>query len=456
MPFTSVERVIDALTCRVKRKDVGREFPGIGHRGFFSKLPTVNLLVGAVAALLLTHALSAAESNQVVDSTTIRHKVLCGYQGWFSCPGDGSNRGWGHWSNAGPLTTATGSVHVEYWPDMSELTPEERFAAPGYTYPDGKQAHLFSSHNPLTVLRHFQWMRQYGIDGVFLQRFVIGLPGAKGDVNYQERLDVLNNVRSAANQTGRVWAINYDTVSVPPAQVFDLLVTDWKKMVDWKVTDDPRYIHEAGCPVVHIWWNDSVKTMTPQVLNRLVDFFKAPGRYHAFIVAGGGHDWRKLPDREWVKAIERLDACVPWNAGNAFKDQAGVLHAQTNAWAGDREELAKHGTLWIPVVYSGFSWNNLQRLPWGKNTFPRRKGNFLWEQFRELSKMGGVDTVFLAMFDEVDEGTAILKVTNFPPTQANFLTYEGMPGDWYMRLVGLGEKLLREKTPVPEGIPIKP
>ena len=70
--------------------------------------------------------------------------------------------------------------------------------------------------------------------------------------------------------------------------------------------------------------------------------------------------------------------------------------------------------------------------------------------------MGGIDTVYLAMFDEVNEGTAIFKITNNPPTQARFLGYEGLPSDWYMRLVGLGEKMLKEKQPVPAEIPIKP
>jgi len=34
----------------------------------------------------------------VVDATTIRGKVMCGYQGWFRCPGDAANMGWVHWS----------------------------------------------------------------------------------------------------------------------------------------------------------------------------------------------------------------------------------------------------------------------------------------------------------------------------------------------------------------------
>ena len=34
----------------------------------------------------------------VVEVTSLRHKVLCGYQGWFRCPGDPANEGWLHWS----------------------------------------------------------------------------------------------------------------------------------------------------------------------------------------------------------------------------------------------------------------------------------------------------------------------------------------------------------------------
>ena len=111
--------------------------------------------------------------------------------------------------------------------------------------------------------------------------------------------------------------------------------------------------------------------------------------------------------------------------------------------------------LWLPVVYPGFGWDNLKQLPAGASSIPRRGGKFLWEQFHALSRLGA-DSACVAMFDEVDEGTAIFKVTNAPPKQGRFVTYAPMPSDWYLRLVGEGTRMLREKRPIPPEIPIQP
>src|SRR5580698_9026503 len=53
-----------------------------------------------------------------VDTTTLTGKVMCGYQGWFGAPGDGSlASGWRHWTaRQGPF--ADGNAKVDLWPDM--------------------------------------------------------------------------------------------------------------------------------------------------------------------------------------------------------------------------------------------------------------------------------------------------------------------------------------------------
>jgi hypothetical protein len=56
------------------------------------------------------------------------------------------------------------------------------------------------------------------------------------------------------------------------------------------------------------------------------------------------------------------------------------------------------------------------------------------------------------MFDEVDEGTAIFKCVPQPP--AGFVGFDsGLPSDHYLRLTGLGAKMLRGELPVTDQPP---
>jgi len=182
--------------------------------------------------------------------------------------------------------------------------------------------------------------------------------------------------------------------------------------------------------------------------------FQTPGRYSAFLLGGGDWFWRHNPDPGWQKFYRRFGAYCPWNVGNYVRDESGVKHAATYYWADDQRECQRLGMLWIPVVYPGFSWDNLQRLTPGASLIARRGGQFLWEQFNALSKLGA-DTVYVAMFDEVDEGTAIFKVTSSPPAQGHFVGYEGWPSDWYLRLVGDAARRLHDKQPIPVEIPFE-
>jgi len=64
--------------------------------------------------------------------------------------------------------------------------------------------------------------------------------------------------------------------------------------------------------------------------------------------------------------------------------------------------------------------------------------------------------IYIAMFDEVDEATAIFKCTNNPPTSngVKFLTLDGLESDFYLRLAGQAGKLLRDEIPLTDKVPI--
>ena len=193
--------------------------------------------------------------------------------------------------------------------------------------------------------------------------------------------------------------------------------------------------------------------MTPALANRIIDFFKHDPEYGVFLVGGILWTWYRK-DAQWQEFSRRFDVICGWNVGNAVTEDDRKW-ANTRYWEEAMEEAEKAGMLYLPVVYPGFSWDNLKRKPPGTTIFPRQDGMFYWKQFHRAAELG-IDMAYVAMFDEVDEGTAIFKVTNYPPTQAYFVTYDGLPSDWYLRLTGAGARMLRGKRGISPEIPIKP
>jgi glycosyl hydrolase family 99 len=414
------------------------------------------LSIGAAGLVILGTMLIAAEPRAdepapppkptAIDASTLRHKVLCGYQGWFRCPGDPADRGWRHWSRSAKRITPN-TLAFEMWPDMSELADDEKYAAPGFNHPDGKPAHLFSSAHPKTVERHFDWMRQYGIDGVVLQRFLVDL----GDPSLDT---VLAHVRASADKSGRVYAVCYDLTGAPKEKLLDLITADWKRLVDdRKVTEDDRYLRHAGKPVVFVWGFFSDR-FGAKLANQVIDFFQADSPYAATLVGGCQWQWRREKDAEWAKVFRRFDVLSPWNVGNVAME-GGRKYAATGHWKDDLAEAKKSGKAFLPVVYPGFGWTNLKGKAAARATIPRLGGEFYWRQFVTATELGA-EMVYVAMFDEVDEGTAIFKVTNSPPKEGTFATYDGLPTDWYLQLTGEGSKLIRGERKAGTGLPIKP
>lgn len=383
-------------------------------------------------------------SEPGVDRTTLTGKVMCGYQGWFNAEGDGADRGWVHWSRD-RMQFAPGTATVDLWPDVSELTPEERFAT-DFTLPDGRPAEVFSSYQRPTVLRHFQWMREYGIDGVFVQRFISGLrdPRVLRHTN-----TVLNHCREGANRSGRTYAVMYDLSGLGANRIQEVQ-EDWRALRErMRVTEDPAYLKHRGKPLVTVWgigFNDG-RAYSLAECRQLVDFLKADG---CSVMVGIPTYWRELradclPDPSLHELLRQVDVVSPWTVGR-HGDLAGVKRYADQVLGADLAWCRERKLDYLPVVFPGFSWHNLKGGP--LNQIPRRQGEFLWSQFR-AAKQAGADMIYVAMFDEVDEGTAIFKCTNnVPPAgESEFIPYEGLASDHYLKLTGAGAKMLRGEIP---------
>jgi hypothetical protein len=265
---------------------------------------------------------------------------------------------------------------------------------------------------------------------------------------------VLTNVRQSAGRTGRVFALCYDLTEAPKDEVFDRLAADWKRLVDEaKVTQDPRYLHHNGRPLLFVWGFYSDR-FGPDLAHRLIDFLKGDTKYGVTLVGGCEWGWRSEKDPGWARAFRRFDIISPWNVGN-FTEEDSRKQASTDYWREDLQEAKKASMGYLPVIYPGFAWSNLKGEAAGKDRLPRLGGEFFWRQFCTAADLG-IEMAYVAMFDEVDEGTAILKVNNHPPGPGRFVTYDGLPSDWYLRLTGEGTKLLRGERKKQKTIPIKP
>src|SRR5438309_5828559 len=162
-----------------------------------------------------------------VDTSTLYGKALCGYQGWFTAPGDGSGRGFTHYEDVYVHDFEPGHANIDFWPDVSELGADEKFATP-FRHRDGRIAYVYSAQHPKTVMRHFKWMKEYGIDGALLQRFATVIDNPIGP---RQLTVFLNTCRAGANANGRAYAVEY-TVDRGPQGQMQTIIEDWKLLID--------------------------------------------------------------------------------------------------------------------------------------------------------------------------------------------------------------------------------
>ncbi len=404
------------------------------------------------AVLAETLAPYSGPSVRGVNVSTLTGKVMCGYQGWFNCEGDGADRGWVHWTKGrGPLEP--GKAKIDLWPDVTELAADERFAT-GFKHADGRVAEVFSSFKKATVFRHFAWMRDYGIDGVFVQRFITDLRDPRA---LKQNNTVLANCREGANRGGRTYALMYDLSGLGAGRIGEV-IDDWRTLRDrMKLAADPAYLRHRGKPVVAVWgigFSDK-RAYTLAECRQLVETLKADG---CTVMLGVPTYWRELkndaaPDPELHDVLRLADIVSPWTVGR-FGDDAGVKRHAEKVVTPDLAWCREQKLDYLPVVFPGFSWHNMT----GKalDQIPRRKGEFLWSQFAAAQRVGA-QMIYVAMFDEVDEGTAIFKCTSDvpPPGESAFIGYEGLPSDHYLRLTGHAAKMLRGELPLTDTPPAK-
>ncbi len=375
-----------------------------------------------------------------VDNSTLQGKAMFGYQGWFGHPKDKSPRpNYWHWGNMDLI--GMGPLEVEMYPDLREHCADEKYPT-AYTLPNGKVAEVFSAGNKQTVIRHIKWVRDYNTDGVFIQRFISEY-NDRAVMAFRDSTTVA--VIEGCETYGRVFCIMYDGIA---GRVEDIK-KDWKHLVDnLGVTNSDRYLQHKGRPLVSLWGYTVRDDATVDQLEKLIEFFhnNPDPKYRASIKLGVNDNWFNK-DQRWKDAFAQVEVISPWSVGR-YSNQSGYNTYLQNQIIPGQKWCKSRGILFVPVLFPGFSWYNLQEGQ-PQNQIPRDGGNFFWMQAYGAIK-NNVESLYFAMLDELDEGTAIFKTAENAeqaPAQGYWLNLDAdgykLPSDWYLRCAGKAAETLR-------------
>ena len=416
-------------------------------RSLYTALPALLVILTSSAAAVSSPGPNRHGAHSRFES--YKGLVMAGYQGWFNAAGDGANRGWHHYHAGGELEP--GNCKFDLWPDVSEY--KKTYPTP-FTHADGRTAYLFSSYDASTTDLHFKWMQQYGIDGAFVQRFVTNL---RSPLHLHANNTVLSHALEASRKYNRAIAVMYDLSGMNDSTDADLVIADWKNLVDsLKLTsrgDGQTYLYHRGRPLVAVWgagFNDH-RAYTARSVGRILDFLQHDPVYGGCsILLGVPTFWRDQgndadKDPRWMELFKKVDIIQPWMVGRYHEDTYPPFRDRIKddiAWC------MANGIDYVPVVFPGFSWHNMNaKSP--QNQIPRDKGRFFWEQLTGAMQ-AGAQMLYIAMFDEIDEGTAIFKISPDPPVgKSSFVPLDpGIPSDYYLNLAGYAGRMLRRQAPM--------
>jgi len=389
-------------------------------------------------------------STGTVDASTIKNKVLAGYQGWA-----GARSEWDHWAKGGGAPDpALGNEHFEMVPSVNEYPSgslhDTKFKHNG----DGSVVKLYENAAEGVVDLHFKWMKEYGMDGVLLQRFISEC--TKPGKSLTQRNTILQQMDAAASAHGRVYAMMWDMSGAASSWDTDIK-NDWKTYVK-QYASSQQYLKENGRPVVCIFGIglSTRSEATPSKSLSLIRWLQSEGLY---VIGSGPYYWR-TSEHDAASGFDEVhaafDAIMPWAVGryNTISDfNNKVSHIEADAAL-----ASSRGQGYAPIAYAGYSYRDTNKI----NKIKRNAGTFFQAQIDSHLKTPGTTFYYIAMWDEVQEGTAIYKfAANHAQSAAgrDFVTADidgvSCPGDHYITMAAQYAARARE-TPTPSPAPSPP
>ncbi|MEI7728915.1 MAG: glycoside hydrolase family 71/99-like protein [Verrucomicrobiota bacterium] len=434
----------------------------------------LKLLLGLALCVGLIPAASAASKHAKESRWDNCEKlVMAGYQGWFRGDGkDGTKAPWQQWGKSSQIDDE--HMAVDQWPDMTEY--ERKYTCP-FKLLDGSPATVFSSLDASTTDLHCRWMREYGIDAMAFQRFYWMLK--KNDHRDGDALKVLKNCLESTKKEGRAFMLMYDLSNYSQDEDHaEVLIRDFKRLVDdYQMTGGQKthYLYYQGKPLVCLWGigHGGKKGSGPHryEVKKFIEFLKHDPEYgNCAIMLGvpcyfAERKYDCSSAKELTEIFALADIFSPWNGGRYATTDNDFLGVYGETF-GERlaKDLAycksKHQE-YAPTVYPGFSWYNAMRTGEGLDgpfgAIPRRKGHCYWGLWERVVK-AGCRIVFIGMFDEFNESTAIMKSTDNTPAlvKSKYIPTENMGADHYLWLTQQAVQMFKAGKQLPEVMPVRP
>jgi hypothetical protein len=247
-----------------------------------------------------------------------------------------------------------------------------------------------------------------------------------------QRDQIATYVKNSSEKYGRVFGMMYDVSGASAGTLLQTLQSDWNHLVnDLKLTSSGQYIHQNGKPVLVIWgigFTDHPPDTTDQAI-AIINYFKNTA--NVYLVGGVPYYWLTSNQDSkpgYLPVYNQFNAVSPWAVGR-FPDNATFDSKYTTVIVPDKQYTDSHNMGYAPVIFPGFSWSNLMKNPSIINQIPRAGGGFFNHQAQRHLTLKP-SWIYLAMFDEVNEGTALYKVVSQKsqtPTNAAF-TYQSIDG----------------------------
>lgn len=436
--------------------------------------------------------------DDIASYDTYEGLIMAGYQGWF-CAGDSDcahgsfyhYQGEGQKFRPGPLRNT-----IDLWPDVSEY--DKTYETPDFVYPSGKKAKVYSAYDRSTVFLHFKWMKEYGLDGVFMQRFLSETCGnsSTGKAHFNK---VLDNAMEASNEYHRAISIMYD-LSGSNQDGIKNMVEDARNLYEkydlGTRNKQKYYLYENGKPLLAIWGVGFSGRTYDQYLPDAIRKLKEIG---FSIMLGVPTYWRTGSSDTHLKGsqeyqilmdlIAEAEVIMPWFVG---RYNPASYSGFTPNIAADIKWANEHGVKYAPLCYPGYADRNMHP---ANSVMDRSRGKFYWNQLSYCIG-AGAKMIYVAMFDEIDEGTAIYKILNKKdvpdntPSNSYYVNYIGgnystssslrtglsgndfskkaedlsvvfqgiendLPTDHYLWLTGVARSMLRGSTPLSKEVPVR-